>query len=136
MGTVRDLSWMKYLHAAAAAERFSWGRFSVATAIAYADGSGNHERFRFRLLAFEKGSKAPWAIVNLESDLFGAWKLSMERDLRYDVLASFDTAPDYDAFRSMAVAALDRADEAARDSGATARRRAPRKPRSPSTRGH
>lgn len=129
MGTIKDLSWMKYLHAAAAAERFPWGRFSVATVISYADGSGSHGRYRFRLLAFERGRKAPWAIVNLESDLFGSWKLSLERDARYTVLASFDSPPDYDAFRSMAVAALD---SAAAEAGENPGRKAgPRKARSP-----
>ncbi|MBN1519172.1 MAG: hypothetical protein JW923_03690 [Spirochaetales bacterium] len=106
MQSLRDVSWMKYLYAGTPAERFDWGRFRVATVIVPPSGSG--ERYRYRMFFFEAGLNAPVLAVNLESDLLGAWKLTREDASGRGVLASFDQAPSYETFRSMAVAALDR----------------------------
>ncbi|HAE22599.1 MAG TPA: hypothetical protein DCG47_09805 [Spirochaetaceae bacterium] len=66
-----------------------------------------HDRYKFRMFIFEGAASAPCAVINLETDLLGLWKLSAQvADERF-VLASFDQAPDYDAFRSLAIAALD-----------------------------
>lgn len=103
MDILGDRTWMKYLYAGGAAERFSWGPYSLAGVISPERGG---ERYRYRLFAFEAGAGAPFAAINLESDLLGAWKLTAELGRERSVLAAMDAPPDYEAFRGMAVAAL------------------------------
>jgi hypothetical protein len=107
MDALKDVSWMKYLYAGTVAERFTWGRFRIASAIAPAGKNNIHDRYKFRMFIFEGAASAPCAVINLETDLLGLWKLSAQVADERTVLASFDQAPDYDAFRSLAVAALD-----------------------------
>lgn len=103
MEILGDRTWMKYLYAGGAAERFGWGPYSLAGVISPERGG---ERFRYRLFAFESGAGSPFAAINLETDLLGAWKLTAEMGRERSVLASFDAPPDYESFRTMAVAAL------------------------------
>jgi len=107
MDVLKDVSWMKYLYAGTVAERFNWGSFSIASTIAPAGRAGVHDRYKFRMFIFEGASSAPCAVINLETDLLGLWKLSAQLGDERLVLASFDQAPDYDAFRSLAIAAMD-----------------------------
>lgn len=103
MDFLTDRTWMKYLYAGGAAERFSWGPYSLAGVISPERGG---ERYRYRLFAFEAGASSPFAAINLETDLLGAWKLTLELGRERSVLASMDAPPDYESFRAMAVAAL------------------------------
>lgn len=103
MEILGDRTWMKYLYAGGAAERFGWGPYSLAGVISPERGG---ERYRYRLFAFEAGAASPFAAINLETDLLGAWKLTAELGRERSVLASFDAPPDYESFRTMAVAAL------------------------------
>jgi hypothetical protein len=107
MDALKDVSWMKYLYAGTVAERFNWGGYSIASAIAPTGRSGIHDRYKFRMFIFEGAASAPCAVINLETDLLGLWKLSAQLGDERTVLASFDQAPDYDAFRSLAIAAMD-----------------------------
>lgn len=103
MENLGDRTWMKYLYAGGAAERFGWGPYSLAGVILPERGG---ERFRYRLFAFEAGAASPFAAINLETDLLGAWKLTAELGRERSVLASFDAPPDYESFRALAVASL------------------------------
>lgn len=110
MESLQDVSWMKYLYAGTVAERFEWERFRVASVIVPLANPTHNERYRFRMFFFEGQAPAPSIAVNMESDLLGTWKLTVQTSRASHVIASFDQVPDYEAWRSMAVAAIDSLD--------------------------
>lgn len=105
MDALRDQSWMRELYLSSPVERFDWRAFSVVSSASEPSAGHHNNRYRYRLFFFENKSRSPVMAVNMESDLLGGWSLTVTTATGTTIQASFDTAPDYDAFKTMALEA-------------------------------
>lgn len=103
MEALRDLSWMRLLYSVGPAERFKLGRFRVLALVVPPTPAHHNERYRYRLLCFEGLASSPCVAVNMESDLLGAWLLTVQSGATRRVAASFDALPPYERFRELAM---------------------------------
>ena len=115
MEALQDMSWMRQLYASSPLERFKRGAFSVG-ALAARGGSARHDgRYRYRLLFFGPRDAKPVMAINLESDILGSWRLTMQSGSSSHIVASFDEAPSYEDFKALALPLAD--EEASRAAG-------------------
>lgn len=107
MDALRDPSCLRDLLLSSPLERFGHGRFAV-TAIAPKQASDfSRGRYKFRLFFFIGSGSRPVMAVNLESDLLGTWRMTATTAEGSKIVASFDEAPDYEAFKALALGAAD-----------------------------
>ena len=105
MDALRDQSWMRELYLSPPVERFDWRAFSVVSSASEPSAGHHNNRYRYRLFFFENKHRSPVMAVNMESDLLGTWSLTVTTSAGTTIQASFDTAPDYEAFKAMALEA-------------------------------
>lgn len=99
---------MRELYLSSPVERFDWRKFSVVSSALEPSAGHHNDRYRYRLFFFEKGRRSPVMAVNMESDLLGSWSLTVTTASGTRIQASFDAAPDYEAFKAMALEAAAR----------------------------
>ncbi|HQO65323.1 MAG TPA: hypothetical protein PLI66_01215 [Spirochaetales bacterium] len=121
MDALRDPSWMRELYTSSPAERFERGRFTVVSVTARPTPLHQFERYRYRMFFFEPGVGRPVMSADLESDILGAWRLTVTTASGSSIAMSFDEAPDYETFKAAALSYADAAAERARAGTAAGR---------------
>lgn len=106
MDPVGDMSWMRLLYALGPKERFKFQGLRALGLSVPATPEHHNERYRYRILLFESLAASPSILINLESDLLGAWLLTAQTAAGRAVLESYDELPAYDSFRARALEAV------------------------------
>lgn len=107
MDALRDPSCLRDLFISSPLERFRHKQWSVVAIASKPSREHHYGRYRYRLFFFEGSSPRPVLAVNMESDILGTWRLTKTTAHGSSIVASFDEAPDYETFKTIALAAAD-----------------------------
>jgi len=100
---IADFSWLRDVSSGALAERFFIRGFRVDIYAVKPTSVRHLERFRFRLLVFDKALARPLLSIGLESDILGEYLLSVQRGTERSIPERYDSVPTYEFFRDRAV---------------------------------
>ena len=103
MEAISDLTWLR-LFSLFPVERFELHGFGIAVVSVPPTPAHHEERFRHRLLAFDPNIGKPVLSVDLERDILGDFRLSIQIGRDHRVLARYDAPPPLAEFRTRAIA--------------------------------
>ena len=120
MEAIRDPFWRRLLVSFRTVERFDASGRSW-TILAPPPGRARNERFRYMLLVSE-ATRDPVLALSLEADILGDWVAAVLDAGGRAILARFDSEPDFETWRELAMtAAWDRLAGPAGGAGAAPR---------------
>jgi hypothetical protein len=122
---LRDPSCLRDLFISSPLERFRHGPWSVVAIASKPSNEHHYGRYRYRLFFIEGSATRPVMAINMESDILGTWRLTKTTASGSAIVTSFDIPPDYESFKSIALATADSEAEGNRTLKQTDKRKRP-----------